>query len=158
MSAQSATPPDRCPPRPGPSFFAPDLQVTGRIVSTGDLEIEGEVDGIVDAIRLKVGPHGRLRATIEADDAVVSGNVAGIIKARGVTFTDGCRFTGEVQYEQLGMEPDAIVEGRLIPVIDGNARNHVGQTTRTAPPLPSEPGSNSGSGSRAAPRDRKSVV
>lgn len=112
--------------------------MTGRIVSTGDLEIEGEVDGIVDAARLKVGPHGRLRATIEADDAVVSGNMAGIIKARGVTFTDGCRFTGEVQYEQLGMEPEASVEGRLIPVVDGNARSHVGQTARTAPALSSD--------------------
>ncbi|MGC2855041.1 bactofilin family protein [Novispirillum sp. DQ9] len=133
MSAQSAPSSDHRPSRPGPSYLAPDLTVTGRIATTGDLEIDGRVDGIVDAKRLKVGPHGRVRASLGADDAVVSGNVVGVLKARGVTFTDGCRFEGEVQYEQLGMEPAAVVEGRMHPVISGNARTDIGQSVRTAP-------------------------
>lgn len=133
MSAQSAPSSDHTASRPGPSYFAPDLEVTGRITSSGDLEIDGQVNGTVDATRLKVGPHGRVRAALAADDAVVSGKVVGVLKARGVTFTDGCHFTGEVQYEQIGMQSAAEVEGRLHPVIDGNARTNVGQTVQTTP-------------------------
>ncbi len=105
-----------------PSYLAPDLMVRGRILCRGTVEIDCEMDGDIDANNLIIGPEGRCRATVVANDTVVSGTFEGLIKSRCVTFTDGCEFDGDVQYEALGMEPNADVRGAMFPVLDGNAR------------------------------------
>jgi cytoskeletal protein CcmA (bactofilin family) len=119
-----------------PSYLAPDLIVRGRLDGEGTVEIDGVVEGEVTVGTAVIAAGGRVRATLDADDAVISGNLAGILKARSVTFTDGCHFEGEVQYERIGCEPDAELEAIFVPVIGGNARTHVPGTRALGDPRP----------------------
>lgn len=110
------------------SYLAPDLVVRGRIQCSGVVEIDGAMQGDIQAETLVVGSQGRISAAIDANTAVVGGKVDGVLKSRAVTFAKGCDFNGEVQYEALGVEPEASVQGVLVPVVGSNARHHVGQT------------------------------
>lgn len=123
-----------------PSFLAPDLIVRGRLEGQGRVDIGGIVEGDIRVAQTVITPAGRVRATLEATDAVISGNLAGIIKARSVTFTDGCQFKGEIQYESLGCEPEASLEATFVPIVGGDARTHVaGAEAVTHPILPPAP-------------------
>lgn len=122
----SPTAPVPSAPRRG-SYLAPDLVVRGRIQCSGVVEIDGAMQGDIQAETLVVGPQGRIAAAIDANMAVVGGKVDGVLKSRAVTFAQGCDFNGEVQYEALGVEPEARVQGVMVPVIGSNARHHVGQ-------------------------------
>lgn len=125
---------------PPPSFLAPDLIVRGRLEGQGRVDIGGIVEGDIRVAQTVITPAGRVRATLEATDAVISGNLAGIIKARSVTFTDGCQFKGEIQYESLGCEPNASLEATFVPVVSGDARTYVaGAEAVTHPTLPPAP-------------------
>ncbi|GAB3444239.1 bactofilin family protein [Insolitispirillum peregrinum] len=110
------------------SYLAPDLVVRGRIQCSGVVEIDGAMQGDIQAETLVVGPQGRISAAIDANTALVGGKVDGVLKSRAVTFAQGCDFNGEVQYEALGVEPEASVQGVLVPVVGSNARHHAGQT------------------------------
>lgn len=110
------------------SYLAPDLVVRGRIQCSGVVEIDGAMQGDIQAETLVVGPQGRISAAIDANTALVGGKVDGVLKSRTVTFAQGCDFNGEVQYEALGVEPEASVQGVLVPVVGSNARHHAGQT------------------------------
>jgi cytoskeletal protein CcmA (bactofilin family) len=114
-----------------PSYLAPDLMVRGRIVCRGTVEIDGMMEGDIDANNLIIGPQGRTRASVVANDTVVSGAYEGVIKSRCVTFTDGCDFEGEVQYEALGMEANADVRGSMFPVFNADARTAIAQQAHT---------------------------
>lgn len=115
------------PPEFNGSYFGPDLVVRGHIKGQGALCVDGVVDGDISTNAVELGSTARVRASIEVENAVISGNMAGIIKARHVAFTDGCRFEGDVQYETLGIESDAMVEAVMHPVVNGDARTHAGQ-------------------------------
>lgn len=107
--------------RAGGSYLAPDLVVRGRIETSGSVEMDCEFHGDVLAHQASVGPNGRIRARISADEATVSGKMSGIVTARQAFFRDGCHFRGEVEYESLGTEPNAEVDARLVPVMAGSS-------------------------------------
>lgn len=107
--------------RAGGSYLAPDLIVRGRIETSGSVEMDCEFHGDVLAHQASVGPNGRIRARISADEATVSGEMSGIVTARQAFFRDGCHFRGEVEYESLGTEPNAEVDARLVPVMAGSS-------------------------------------
>lgn len=107
--------------RAGGSYLAPDLTVRGRIETSGSVEMDCEFHGDVLARQAYVGPNGRVRARISAEEATVSGEMTGIVTARHAFFRDGCHFRGEVEYESLGTEPNAGVDARLVPVLTGSS-------------------------------------
>lgn len=107
--------------RVGGSYLAPDLTIRGRIETSGSVEMDCEFHGDVLARQASVGPNGRIRARISAEEATVSGEMSGIVTARQAFFRDGCHFRGEVEYESLGTEPNAEVDARLVPVMAGSS-------------------------------------
>lgn len=117
---------------PGASYFAPDLMVRGRIECSGVLEIDGAMQGDIQAENLIIGQNGRVRATIDAGQAVVAGTVQGVLKSKSVTFAQGCSFEGDVEYEAIGVEPDAIIQGAMIPVMGPGGRPSVAAPTPVA--------------------------
>ncbi|MEL6773720.1 MAG: polymer-forming cytoskeletal protein, partial [Pseudomonadota bacterium] len=62
-------------PKPSPSLLSSDLTVTGNVVTSGDIQIEGTVEGDVRAHLLTVGESAVIRGEITAEDVVVNGKV-----------------------------------------------------------------------------------
>ena len=62
------------------SVLASDLTITGNIKTTGDVVVEGIVDGDIRAHLLTVGETATIRGEIVADDIVINGRVIGRVR------------------------------------------------------------------------------
>ena len=95
-----------------PSLLGPDFTVTGDIVSEGEIQIDGAIDGDVRCARLIVGESGRIRCQISADQALIRGTVDGQIEAKSVVLTSSARVVGDIHHQTLTIEPGAQLDGR----------------------------------------------
>ena len=95
-----------------PSILSPDFALTGDVVSEGEVQIDGKVDGDVRCTVLTVGVAGCLTGQVFADHALIRGKVEGRIRAHNVTLARTARVIGDIIHESLMIEPGAFIEGR----------------------------------------------
>jgi cytoskeletal protein CcmA (bactofilin family) len=105
---QGEQPPSR---RAAPSILSSDLRIDGNIVSQGELHIGGSVKGDVAARDLRLSEGGSVTGTIEADIAVIAGNLAGRLTATAVVLERTAHLAAEVTHVSLTIEPGATFEG-----------------------------------------------
>jgi len=96
-----------------PSIVSAGLQVTGNMISDGDVQIEGAIEGDVKSRMLTVGEAGAVRGAIEAEQVFVSGEVIGKIKAANVSLARTARVSGDIIHDVLSVEAGAHVEGTI---------------------------------------------
>jgi cytoskeletal protein CcmA (bactofilin family) len=94
-----------------PSIIGADMKVNGDIVSTGEVQIDGRVEGDVKCGRLTVGETGNIKGMVNAEQALVRGRVEGHIEAGAVTLAHTAKVKGDVVHETLTIEPGADIEG-----------------------------------------------
>ena len=63
--------------RSAPSIISDDLVVHGNLIATGDIQIDGTVEGDVRSQSLTVGEHATITGEVMADDIVVRGRIVG---------------------------------------------------------------------------------
>lgn len=96
-----------------PSIVSAGLHVTGNLVSDGDVQIEGTIEGDVKSRLLTVGEGGCVKGSISAKEVIVSGTVEGKIKATTVTIAHTARVIGDVVHDHLSVEAGAYLNGSL---------------------------------------------
>ena len=96
-----------------PSIVSAGLQVTGNMISDGDVQIEGAIEGDVKSRMLTVGEAGAVKGAIEAEQVFVSGEVIGKIKAANVSLARTARVSGDIIHEVLSVEAGAHIEGTI---------------------------------------------
>ncbi len=94
-----------------PSIISADLKIVGNLKSSGDLQIDGTIEGDIDSRLLIVGPGARIEGSIVAETVRVSGTVHGQIKAKTVAMDKTAKVVGDVVHENLTMEAGAFLEG-----------------------------------------------
>lgn len=94
-----------------PSIISADLVVRGTLISTGDVQIDGRIEGDVRAGALVIGEKAYIEGDVFAEDAIVRGTVHGGIRARKVQLCSTCRVEGNILHEALAMEAGAYFEG-----------------------------------------------
>lgn len=94
-----------------PSIISSDLVVRGTLISTGDVQIDGRIEGDVRAGALVIGEKAYIEGDVFAEDAIVRGTVHGGIRARKVQLCSTCRVEGNILHEALAMEAGAYFEG-----------------------------------------------
>ena len=90
-----------------PSILCKDLQVIGQITSTGDIQIDGIVDGDIETKLLTVGETATVNGSIEGEVIRVAGIVNGEITGRIVELTKSARITGDINHHSLAIEAGA---------------------------------------------------
>ena len=104
--------PKRAPRNGGvPSIISADVIVRGTLVSQGDVQIDGKIDGDIRANALVVGDKAIIQGDIYAEEAVVRGRVEGSIRARKVQLCATCHVEGNILHEALAVEIGAFFEG-----------------------------------------------
>ena len=100
-------------PRPNgvPSIISAEVTVRGTLVSAGDVQVDGKIDGDIRASSLVVGEKAVIVGDVYAEDAVVRGRVEGSICARKVQLCSTCHVAGNVLHESLSVESGAFFEG-----------------------------------------------
>jgi cytoskeletal protein CcmA (bactofilin family) len=106
----------REPHNPEVSSISSGLRIRGEISGDADLYIDGEAEGRISLAeaRLTVGPHGRVRAGIEARDIVIDGVVEGNLNAReSVHLGPSSRVQGSVLTKRIRIDDGARVRGKV---------------------------------------------
>src|SRR5690348_8730312 len=86
-----------------PSILSDDLTIEGDIVSEGELHINGTVNGDVTAGKLTLGKEGAITGTIEVDDAIIGGRLAGRLTATSVLLLGTARVTADITHVSLAI-------------------------------------------------------
>ena len=96
------------------SVIGPDVKIVGNIITQGEMQIDGQVEGDIACQRLLVGEGGRITGEVTAETVQVHGELTGKINASTVLITKSGRVTGDVTQDSLEIEAGASMEGRLI--------------------------------------------
>ncbi len=99
--------------KPAASVLAADLTITGNIKTTGDVVIEGIVDGDIRAHLLTVGETATIRGEIVADDIVINGRVIGRVRGLKVRLTSSAQVEGDIIHKTIAIESGAHFEGSV---------------------------------------------
>ena len=120
-----------------PSILSDDLKIEGNIVSEGEVHINGTVKGDVTARKLTLGEDGAITGTVEVDDAVISGKLAGRLTATSAVLLSSARVTADITHVSLAIAPEAIFEGfsRRLDSIDGAVKDGEVFPPRLAAPV-----------------------
>jgi len=94
-----------------PSIISADLVVHGTLISTGDIQIDGRVEGDVHSAGLVIGDKAFILGEVMADDVTVRGKVEGSIRARKVLLCTTCHVEGNILHEAFAVEAGAFFEG-----------------------------------------------
>ena len=95
------------------SVISDEITIVGNINSTGDLVINGKVDGEISCDSLEIGPNGNVKGNVKAEFCVVSGNIEGKLSARSINITSTGNLNGRLSYGKIAIENGALVEIKL---------------------------------------------
>ena len=99
--------------KPPASVLSADLQISGNIKTTGDVNIEGNVEGDIRAHLLTVGEGATVKGECIADDVVVNGRVVGKVRGLKVRLTSTARVEGDIIHKTIAIESGAHFEGSV---------------------------------------------
>ena len=133
--------PKRPKPSDVPSVISAELIVKGTLISAGDVQVEGKIDGDIRAAGLVIGEKAIVVGDIYAEEAVIRGRVEGSIRARRVQLCATCHVEGNILHEALAVESGAFFEGNCRhtdnPLADApEATPPVPKSSRSATPTP----------------------
>jgi len=94
-----------------PSIISAQLGVTGNLLSDGDIQIDGKIEGDVKTSRLTIGESGSVTGSVTADTVLISGAVIGQVRAKTVTLARTARVQGDIWHDNIAIEAGAQFEG-----------------------------------------------
>jgi cytoskeletal protein CcmA (bactofilin family) len=100
-------------PKAAPSVLSSDLTIKGNLETSGDIQIEGVLEGDIRAHLLTVGEHATVKGEVIADDVVVNGRVVGCVRGLKVRLTSTARVEGDVIHKTIAIESGAHFEGSV---------------------------------------------
>ena len=123
----------------GPSIISAGLTVTGRLESTGDIQIDGKIEGDVRGQAVRIAEGGVVTGTVMGEIVELAGTVEGKVEAETVTLTKTARMSGDIVHESLRIETGAHFDGKSRPQAKKNvtkAANPVEAVRSDPPPAP----------------------
>lgn len=116
------------------TLVAEDVEITGNVVFSGGMRIDGLVKGDIVGRRgdgpgtslLVLSDKGRVEGSIRCGDAVINGIVTGDLDIeQRLELQADARVRGTIRYKQLQMDVGASVSGHLVQAEDGVAAGNV---------------------------------
>lgn len=95
-----------------PSVIGPDLLITGNLVSKGEVQIDGEVQGDIHGTHIVVGERAKITGGIVAEEVVVRGHVMGSVRGKRVLLQNASHVEGDIYHQTLAIEQGAFFEGK----------------------------------------------
>ncbi|MEX0838986.1 MAG: polymer-forming cytoskeletal protein [Parvibaculum sp.] len=151
MAAPAPLPGKRPGTRTAPSIISNDLVVHGNMTATGDIQVDGTVEGDIRSQSLTIGEKASITGEIVAEDIVIRGRVIGTIRGRRVQLSSTCHVEGDILHEALAVETGAFFEGNCRHSDDPIGQASSGASLRPSAPRPG-PAANSTDAPRPAPR------
>ncbi|MGR3455219.1 bactofilin family protein [Pseudooceanicola sp.] len=99
--------------KPPASVLSSDLHITGNVKTTGDVQIEGTIEGDIRAHLLTVGEGATVKGEVTADDVVINGRIVGRVRGLKVRLTSTARVEGDIIHKTIAIESGAHFEGSV---------------------------------------------
>lgn len=121
-----------------PSIISTDLTVIGTLISSGDVQVDGRIEGDIRANALVIGDEATIQGDVYAEDAIIRGRVEGGIRAKKIQLCATARVEGNILHEALSMEAGAFFEGNCRhsdnPLSDAPALREQGSAPQAVTP------------------------
>ena len=94
--------------------FAQDTKIKGNIESSGDIRIDGQLEGMLNCVgRVVIGPEAKVKGTISCNNAEIFGNVEGdVIVVDLLSLKSNSVILGNLTMGRLSVEPGARFNGQ----------------------------------------------
>ena len=99
--------------KPPASVLSSDLHITGNLKTSGDIQVEGTVEGDIRAHLLTIGETATIKGEVTADDVVVNGRIVGRVRGLKVRLTATARVEGDIIHKTIAIESGAHFEGSV---------------------------------------------
>ena len=94
-----------------PSIISADLRITGDLVCSGDVQVDGWVEGDIQSRNIVIGEGATVHGALQAETVRICGLVNGQVKADSVVLTKTAKVTGDILHKSLAIEQGAYLEG-----------------------------------------------
>lgn len=108
-----SSPPAQAKAKPSPSVISTDLKIEGNLITSGDIQVEGTIEGDIRAHLLTVGQSAQISGEVIADDIVVHGHVKGRVRGLKVRLTSSAQVEGDIIHKTIAIESGAHFEGSV---------------------------------------------
>jgi len=98
------------------TLIGTSIVIKAELSCGADLYIDGQVEGTIDpkGNRLTIGPHGRVKANVNASAVVVQGKLEGSIQASDrVDLKQSAVVTGNIATQRISIDEGAYFKGRV---------------------------------------------
>jgi len=99
---------DRAPP----SVIGPDLTIIGDLISNGEVQVDGEVQGDLHGTHIVVGEKARISGGVIGDEVVIRGHIMGSVRGNKIMLQSSSHVEGDVHHQSLAIEQGAYFEGK----------------------------------------------
>lgn len=100
-------------PGHGPSIITGEVVIEGTLLSNGELQIDGEINGDIHARAVVIDVNGQVHGEVVAEDVIVRGRIIGPIRGLHVHILAGGHVEGDVLNETISIENGAFVDGKI---------------------------------------------
>jgi len=94
-------------------LISTDLTIKGNLSTSGDIQVEGTIEGDIRAHLLTVGQSAVISGEVVADDIVVHGHVKGTVRGLKVRLTSSADVQGDIIHKTIAIESGAHFEGSV---------------------------------------------
>lgn len=109
------SPPPTSKGAPMGSVISKALKITGELESTEDIQIDGQIDGDVRGVGVKIGQNAKVKGTVYGDEVELAGTIEGRIESKKVTLGATARMTGDIWFQDIKIDSGAYISGNLKP-------------------------------------------
>lgn len=96
------------------SIIGSDVRIVGDIITDGEMQIDGQVEGDIACKTLIIGPTAQISGEIKAGTIRIHGQVTGRLAADHVTIGRSGKVTGDICHGSLEISSGAQVEGHFL--------------------------------------------
>ncbi|MBL1422073.1 MAG: polymer-forming cytoskeletal protein [Alphaproteobacteria bacterium] len=93
------------------TFIGNDIIVTGSLQSSGEIIIEGTIEGDVRAQKIVIKNNANVTGELASEELVIHGRVNGVVRGLKILLASDCILNGDILHETLSIESGAQFEG-----------------------------------------------
>ena len=95
-----------------PTIIGEDLTIRGNVISTGEIQVDGEIEGDIRCGSLLLGDKSKVTGGVAAEDVIVRGRIVGSIRGLRITLQAQSYVEGDIFAQSLAIEQGAYFEGK----------------------------------------------
>ncbi len=94
-----------------PSIISTDVILEGNLISTGEVQFDGNLTGNIKAASLIIGEKASVTGEVACEAVTIRGRVEGMVRARNVALAATAYIQGDIMHSSLSVEPGAHFDG-----------------------------------------------